>query len=36
LHQQTDSEETGEGCDSNYGTTSGDASAIVDITIKGS
>ena len=35
LHQQTESEDTGGGCESNYGTTSGDASAIVDITIKG-
>ncbi|MDA0295495.1 MAG: radical SAM protein [Planctomycetota bacterium] len=35
LHRQTDSEETGGGCETNYGTTSGDASAIVDITIKG-
>ena len=35
LHQEQPREGEGAGCSSHYGTTSGDASAIVDITVKG-
>ncbi|MAC19148.1 MAG: dehypoxanthine futalosine cyclase [Phycisphaerae bacterium] len=35
LHQQTAEDGEGAGCGSHFGTTAGDASAIVDLTIKG-
>ncbi|MCP4833991.1 MAG: radical SAM protein [Phycisphaera sp.] len=36
LHREQPSEAEGAGCASHYGTTSGDASAIIDLTVKGS
>ena len=35
LHKQTEASEDGAGCGSHFGTTTGDASAIVDLTVKG-
>ena len=35
LHKQTETSEDGAGCGSHFGTTTGDASAIVDLTVKG-